>query len=53
MTKQVFCLGLECVMNLTPALSTGEGARIDISNLPAGVYYLKMGNEFRKLMLMR
>jgi hypothetical protein len=34
----------ECVMDLTPALSTGEGVRIDISNLRVGIYYLRMVN---------
>jgi hypothetical protein len=30
----------ECVINLTPALSEGEGARFDVSQLVAGVYFV-------------
>jgi hypothetical protein len=33
----------ECVINLTPALSEGEGARINISQLAAGVYFMRVG----------
>jgi hypothetical protein len=32
----------ECVIHLTPALSEGEGARIDISQLTPGVYFVKI-----------
>jgi photosystem II stability/assembly factor-like uncharacterized protein len=35
----------ECVRNLTPTLSEGEGVRIDISHLPRGVYYIRIGNR--------
>jgi hypothetical protein len=38
----------ECVMNLTPALSEGEGARIDVSQLAAGVYFVKAGDRVEK-----
>ncbi len=39
----------ECVMTyLSPALSKGEGERIDISLLPEGVYFVKIGNSFVK-----
>jgi hypothetical protein len=35
--------------DLSPALSEGEGGRkIDISNLPAGVYFIKIGDRFEK-----
>jgi photosystem II stability/assembly factor-like uncharacterized protein len=34
----------ECV-NLTPTLSEGEGVRIDVSHLPRGVYYVRIGNK--------
>ncbi|MCX6153709.1 MAG: hypothetical protein NT007_06085 [Candidatus Kapabacteria bacterium] len=30
--------------DLTPALSKGEGVRIDVSALPEGVYYVRVGN---------
>jgi photosystem II stability/assembly factor-like uncharacterized protein len=35
----------ECVKNLTPTLSEGKGVRIDISHLPRGVYYIRIGNR--------
>ena len=34
--------------NLTPTLSEGEGARIDISNLTPGVYFVKIGDRVEK-----
>jgi hypothetical protein len=34
----------ECVKNLTPALSEGEGARIDVSGLPPGLYFVNINN---------
>jgi hypothetical protein len=42
----------ECVMNLTPTLSEGEGARIDLSGLPPGVYYMKYGTHIAKFVKM-
>jgi len=38
--------------NLTPALSDGEGARIDITNLAPGVYFIKMGDRVEKFIKM-
>jgi hypothetical protein len=38
----------ECVMNLTPALSEGDGARIDISGLPPGFYFVRFGDRVSK-----
>ncbi len=35
-------LGEKC---LTPTLSKGEGVRIDVSSLPAGIYFLKVRGE--------
>jgi hypothetical protein len=32
----------ECVLNLTPALSEGEGIRIDVSQFAAGLYFLRV-----------
>jgi len=32
-----------CVIDLTPALSEGEGVRVDVSHLPAGVYFVRVG----------
>jgi len=34
--------------NLTPALSEGEGARIDVSLLAPGVYFVKIGDRVEK-----
>jgi hypothetical protein len=34
----------ECVMHLTPAISEGEGARIDVSQLFNGIYFIKFAN---------
>jgi hypothetical protein len=38
----------ECVMNLTPALSEGEGARFDISGLEPGLYFVRIGDRVIK-----
>jgi hypothetical protein len=38
----------ECVMHLTPALSEGEGARIDVSGLVSGVYFVRDGDRVSK-----
>jgi hypothetical protein len=39
--------------DLSPALSEGEGERkIDISNLPAGVYFIKIGDKLAKFVKM-
>jgi hypothetical protein len=43
----------ECVKNLSPALSEGEGVRIDISHLPVGLYLLQIGNYSEKFMVVR
>jgi photosystem II stability/assembly factor-like uncharacterized protein len=42
----------ECVKNLTPTLSEGEGARIDVSGLPPGMYYMKYGTYINKFVKM-
>jgi hypothetical protein len=42
----------ECVMNLTPALSEGEGVRMNIEHLPAGVYFVRICNNFQKFVKM-
>jgi hypothetical protein len=37
------------VLTLTPALSLkGEGVKIDVSGLPAGVYFVRVGNKMYK-----
>jgi hypothetical protein len=41
-----------CVKNLTPTLSEGEGARINVSGLPPGVYYMKYGTYINKFVKM-
>ncbi|MEI6091624.1 MAG: T9SS type A sorting domain-containing protein [bacterium] len=38
----------EKVKSLTPALSKGEGGRINISDLPKGIYFVKVGGETAK-----
>lgn len=50
---QVFnMLGVE-VKDLTPALSkNGEGVRIDVSDLPAGVYFVRIGGMVEKFVKM-
>jgi hypothetical protein len=36
----------ECVIDLTPTpLLTGEGQRIDISHLPVGAYFVRIGSQ--------
>jgi photosystem II stability/assembly factor-like uncharacterized protein len=39
----------ECVMHLTPTLSEGEGARIDVSGLPPGIYFVRVGDRVSKI----
>ncbi len=48
---QIFdVLGIE-IKNLTPALSmNGEGVRIDVSKLPAGVYFIRIGDKVDKFL---
>ncbi|MFA5512818.1 MAG: T9SS type A sorting domain-containing protein [Candidatus Kapaibacterium sp.] len=50
---QIFdILGIE-IKDLTPALSiNGEGVRIDVSGLPAGVYFVKIGGMVEKFVKM-
>ena len=43
----------ECVKNLSPSLSEGEGERIDISNLPVGLYFIQIGNYSEKFVVVR
>ncbi|PKL86233.1 MAG: hypothetical protein CVV22_03480 [Ignavibacteriae bacterium HGW-Ignavibacteriae-1] len=38
----------ECVRNLTPTLSEGEGVRIDVSSLAPGMYFIRIGNKVQK-----
>ncbi len=38
----------QCVSHLTPTLSKGEGGRIDVSQLPVGVYLVRFGNRAEK-----
>ncbi len=38
----------QCVSHLTPTLSEGEGTRIDVSQLPPGVYFVRVGNRVEK-----
>ncbi len=38
--------------NLTPALSEGEGVRIDVSKLSHGVYFVKFGDRVEKFVKM-
>ncbi len=33
------------VTDLTPALSKGEGVRVDVSGLAPGVYFVRIGSE--------
>ena len=49
---QIFdMLGIE-IKDLTPALSKGEGVRIDVSKLPAGVYFIRIGTRVEKFVKM-
>ena len=45
---QIFdILGIE-IQDLTPALSIGEGVRIDVSHLSPGVYFIRIGDKVEK-----
>ena len=49
---QIFdMLGIE-IKDLTPALSKGEGVRIDVSHLPVGVYFIRIGSMVEKFVKM-
>ena len=49
---QIFdMLGIE-IKDLTPALSEGEGVRIDVSHLAAGVYFIRIGDKVEKFVKM-
>ena len=49
---QIFdVLGIE-IKDLTPALSKGEGVRIDVSHLPKGVYFIRIGDKVEKFVKM-
>jgi hypothetical protein len=43
----------ECVFTLTPALSEGEGVRINISHLPLGLYFINIGDNTYKFVVIR
>jgi len=47
----------QCVSHLTPTLSKGEGVRIDVSQLPVGVYLVRIfaNNQiyYKKIMVLR
>jgi len=42
----------ECVINHISTLSKGEGIRIDVSYLPTGVYYIRIGNHTKMFVKM-
>ena len=50
---QIFdILGIE-IKNLTPSLSINvDGVRIDVSHLPAGVYFIRIGDKLEKFVKM-
>ena len=50
---QIFDIYGKRITNLTPTLSKGEGVRIDVSLLPNGIYFLRIGTEVRKFVVMR
>ncbi len=46
---QIYNVLGECVSNLTPTLSKGEGViRVDVSNLPVGMYFVRVENRIEK-----
>jgi hypothetical protein len=47
MVKIYSTIGIEFTPPQTPPLE-GRGLKIDISNLPAGVYFIKIGDKFKK-----
>ncbi|MFH1050486.1 MAG: T9SS type A sorting domain-containing protein [bacterium] len=50
---QIYNVYGECLTNLTPTLSKGEGVRINVSYLPNGTYFIRIGNEIQKFVVMR
>jgi len=43
----------ESLIDLSPALSTGEGIRIDVSQLPVGLYFIKIENYSQIFIILR
>ena len=39
--------------NPTPALPEGEGVRVDVSGLAAGVYFVRVGNIMQRFVVIR
>jgi hypothetical protein len=50
---QIYNVYGECVANLTPTLSKGEGVRIGVSGLADGIYFLRIGNETQKFVVIK
>jgi len=43
----------QCVLTLTPTLSLkGEEVKIDVSGLPAGIYFVRVGGQMLKFVKM-
>jgi hypothetical protein len=40
----------ECIINLAPTLSEGEGERVDVSGLPTGVYFVRFRDYLYKFL---
>ncbi len=47
---RIFNVFGETVKNPTPTLSEGEGLRIDVSGLPSGVYFVRVGDKVMKFL---
>ena len=45
---RIFNVFGETVKNPTPTLPEGEGLRIDVSGLPSGLYFVKVGDKVKK-----
>jgi WD40 repeat protein len=51
-TIQIYNMFGEPVLYLTPAHSKGEGVRIDVSSLPTGLYFVRVGDKVSKFVKM-
>ncbi|MFH1052714.1 MAG: T9SS type A sorting domain-containing protein [bacterium] len=51
---QIYNIYGECITNLTPCPSPRErGVRINVSGYPNGIYFIRIGNEIQKFVVLK